>query len=136
MSEPTRVLAFVAGLAVLGCMTGPTPVVDVLGLWGGSHVSVQITAQGAQVEYDCADGVIEVPVRPDGAGRFTACGTHTPCHGGPIRLGEIPPSFRARYDGRVDADRMDLSVTLVDTGTVLGPFQLRRGRSGLLVKCV
>jgi hypothetical protein len=127
----------VATLAIPGCATSPTPVDDdLLGLWGGPHVSMEITSQGAQMEYDCADGVIGTPIRPDTAGRFTASGTHTPGHGGPIRVGEVLPSFRARYDGRIDGDRMDLSVTLTDSGTALGPFQLRRGRSALLVKCV
>lgn len=55
-----------------------------------------------RVEYDCADGVIEGPIRPDRAGRFTAAGTHTPGRGGPIREDEVLPSFRARYDGQIN----------------------------------
>jgi hypothetical protein len=116
-------------------MTSPAPI-DALGLWGGSHVSMQITSAGGRVEYDCADGVIKGPIRPDGAGRFAATGTHTPGHGGPIREGEILPSFRARYDGQINGELMNLLVTLVDTGVVLGPFELRRGSHGLLVRCL
>jgi hypothetical protein len=133
--EPIRLFALVVSLAAAGCITSPSSV-DVLGLWGGSHLSMQVTPAGAHLQYDCADGVIEEPIRPNTAGRFTAVGSHTPSHGGPIRVDEILPAFRARYDGEVDGERMNLLVTLVDTGVVLGSFQLRRGSSGLLVRCL
>ena len=131
----TRVLAFLVGLVTAGCVTSPTSV-DVHGLWGGLHVSLQVTAAGGQLEYDCADGVIDQPIRPDRAGRFSATGMHTPGRGGPIRQGEILPTFRARYDGQIDGERMNLTVTLVDTGVVIGPFQLQRGITGRLVRCL
>lgn len=116
-------------------MTSPTPGVA-LGPWGGSHVSMHVTSAGARLEYDCAEGVVEEPLRPDAEGRFTALGSHTPGHGGPIRVGEILPTFRARYDGHVNGDRMSLLVTFTETGVVLGSFQLQRGTSGLLVRCL
>jgi hypothetical protein len=99
-------------------------------------VRLDVTSAGARLEYDCAEGVIEEPLRPDAGGRFTATGTHTPGHGGPIRVGEILPAFRARYEGHVDGERMSLIVTLTETGTTLGSFQLRRGDSGVLVRCL
>jgi hypothetical protein len=133
--EPIRLCALVVSLAASGCITSPSPV-DVLGLWGGSHLSMQVTSVGGRLQYDCADGVIEEPIRPNAAGRFTAVGSHTPSHGGPIRVDEILPAFRARYDGEVDGERMNLAVTLVDTGVVLGSFQLLHGSSGLLVRCL
>jgi hypothetical protein len=132
---PECALALLISLAAAGCVTKPTPIVAP-GPWGGSHVSMQVTSAGARLEYDCADAVIEEPLHPDAEGRFTATGSHTPGHGGPIRVGEILPAFRARYDGHVDGERMSLVVTLMETGVVLGPFQLRRGSSGLLVRCL
>ena len=125
----------IIGLAAIGCATGPTPVIT-LGPWGGSHVSMDVTSSGARLEYDCAEGVIEEPLRADGEGSFTATGTHTPGHGGPIRVGEILPSFRARYDGHVKGDQMTLRVTLTEAGAQLGSFELRRGSSGVLVRCL
>jgi hypothetical protein len=97
---------------------------------------MQVTSAGARLEYDCAEGVIEEPLRPDAEGRFTATGSHTPGHGGPIRAGEILPTFRARYDGHVKGEQMSLLVTLTETGAALGSFELRRGSSGLLVRCL
>jgi len=127
-------LALAVSVAAAGC-TNPTPVIAP-GPWGGSHVRMDVTSTGARLEYDCADGVIEEPLRPDGEGRFTASGIHTPGHGGPIRLGEVLPSFRARYQGRVDGEVMSLLVTLTETGAMLGTFELRRGSSGRLTRCL
>jgi hypothetical protein len=129
------VLAIAMSAAVMACTTNPTPMVA-LGSWGGSHVSMQVTSEGARLEYDCADGVIDEPLRPDATGRFAASGSHTPGHGGPIRVDEILPVFRARYDGHVDREQMSLRVTLTETGVQLGPFGLRRGNFGLLFRCL
>ena len=135
MRKSASALTIVISLAAAGCTTDPTPVIA-LGPWGGSHVSMHVTSAGARLEYDCAEGVIEEPLRPDAEGRFTATGLHTPGHGGPIRVGEILPAFRARYDGHVEGEQMSLLVTVTDTGVELGSFELRRGRSGLLVRCL
>lgn len=97
---------------------------------------MQVTSAGARLEYDCAEGVIDDPLRPDADGRFTAAGFHTPGRGGPIRLGEILPTFRARYEGHVEGERMSLRVTITEIGVVLGSFELRRGSAGLLVRCL
>jgi len=128
-------LTIVSAFAAVSCSTNPSPVIE-LGPWGGSHVSMQVTSTGARLEYDCANGVIDEPLRPDAEGRFTATGIHTPGHGGPIREGEILPAVRAQYDGHVKGEQMNLLVTLTETGMTLGSFELRRGSSGLLMRCL
>ena len=99
-------------------------------------MSMQVTSAGARLEYDCAEGAIEEPLRADADGRFTATGVHIPGHGGPIREGETRQALRARYEGRIAGEQMSLSVILIESGVVLGPFDLRRGRSGVLVRCL
>jgi hypothetical protein len=131
----TSALTIVISFAAVGCSINPTSVIAP-GPWGGSHVSMHVTSAGARLEYDCAEGVIEEPLRSDAEGRFRATGSHTPGHGGPIREGEYLPAFRARYDGYVKGGQMSLLVTLTETGAELGPFELRRGSSGLLVRCL
>jgi hypothetical protein len=133
--KPVSALTIVVGLAAVDCTTNPTPFIA-QGPWGGPHVSMDVTSDGARLEYDCATGVIEEPLRPDDGGRFRATGTHTPGHGGPIREGEILPALRARYDGHFKGEQMSLRVTLTDSGVDVGTFELRRGSTGLLVRCL
>ena len=135
MRRSASAFAIVVSLAAAGCDTNPTPVIA-LGPWGGSHVSMEVTLAGARLEYDCAAGVIEEPLRLDAESRFTSMGLHTPGRGGPIREGEVLPSFRARYDGQVMNAEMSLRVTLTETGVEVGVFQLRRGSSGVLFRCL
>lgn len=106
----------------------------VTGMWGGTHVGLTLTASGGTLEYDCAAGTIAAVV-PGQGGRFEAEGTHTPGHGGPVREGEVMPTYRARFSGSVASERMRLQGT-VENGVVLGPFELRRGAEPQIFRCL
>jgi hypothetical protein len=105
------------------------------GVWGGEHLRVEVTATGATLEYDCANGAITGPIRLDSQGRFSARGSHTAERGGPVRLDDQPASARARYRGVVKGDTMTLTVTLETGKQPLGVFTLTRGGEPLLMKC-
>jgi len=126
------VLVLVSATATCaGPLTGPVRPGD----WGGEHIGLVVTANGAIVEYDCASGTVDQPlVAADG--RFTAVGTHTRGHGGPVRDDEIPDRHPARYDGQVDEETMILEVTLLDSGEKLGRYTLVHGRSPRVFKCL
>ena len=106
------------------------------GSWGGQHVAVVLGREGGALEYDCAAGTIDEPVRPDASGRFTVHGTHKPGHGGPERLGEEAPSQPAEYVGRVNGERMTLSVRVLVSGVTLGPFTVERGVTPVIMRCL
>jgi hypothetical protein len=108
----------------------------VTGRWGGEHVTLVASDTGATLEYDCAHGAIEGPLRPDADGRFEARGTHVRDHGGPIREGEKPDAHPASYQGYVADDQMTITVRELDTGTEIGTFTLRRGAEGRVFKCL
>ena len=79
----------------------------------------------------------DADVRPENrAPSFEVTGTHTPEHGGPVREDEKSESRPARYAGRLAAGRMALTVTLTDTGDILGTFALTQGVAGRLTKCL
>jgi hypothetical protein len=102
------------------------------GTWGGKGILVQVTDDGATVEYDCAHGTIErLEFKGDG---FEARGTHTFESFGPTRAGD-ESARPARYTGRVSGDEMTLTVTLTDTLQEVGTFSLARGRRVRIVKC-
>jgi hypothetical protein len=122
-----------AGLSACGSAAPPS---DIRGVWGGDHIALVGSETGATVEYDCAHGTVDEALVPDKNGRIDVLGTHTREHGGPDREGEMPDVHPARYQGYVSQGTLTVTVTLTDTGDVLGPFTLVRGDSGNLFKCL
>ena len=134
-----RVVATGLMVAAIACSspTGPGDLLAI-GTWGGEHAALEVTEEGGRIEYDCAHGDLGEPLVVDRSGRFDVTGTHTPEHGGPVREDEKLVSHPARYVGRVDGDRMTLtvSITVTNTAETLGTFALTRGVAGRLLKCL
>ena len=123
-------------LAAAGCATPQGAGRSLAGQWGGHHVGLDVGATGGQVAYDCAAGTIDQPLVAAADGRFGAAGTHTPGHGGPDRIGDVPRSYPARYSGRVSGETMTLLVDVAGLGSRLGPFTLTRGAPANLLRCL
>jgi hypothetical protein len=104
------------------------------GDWGGQHVRVEVSDDGARLEFDAARGVIPRPVTLDGEGRFSAPGTYTREGGGPLREGHEPKPQPAVYSGVVRGKEMTLNVTLAETKEELGPYTLTLGSRGRVWK--
>ena len=107
------------------------------GVWGGRGVSLQITAAGAEVEFDCAHGTLEQRIISDAEGRFEVTGTFI-TEGGPVRIpvdGAAPKGSPATYRGRIAGEQMTLDVTVAGTGAKLMGLSLVRGRPPSLRKC-
>ena len=123
-------------LALLaGCAAVPPAGTTLTGRWGGEHVGLTLGAAGGTIEYDCGSGAVSGPITPRGDGSFAATGTHSPGHGGPEQVGEVHPSFAARYTGSVRGDVMTLTVK-VENGVLIGPYTLRRGAEPVLMRCL
>jgi len=103
--------------------------------WGGAHVRMEMTAQGATIEFDCAHGSILQPVQPNAAGEFTAAGSYTPERGGPVMKDNPPRDLPATYKGSISGDTMHLEVLLSDKTRQPPSFTLTRGAMGRVVKC-
>ena len=131
-----RYAAVLCPALLCACVTlSPAPATLPVGKWGGTHVGLSLASTGGTLEYDCAAGTIEapVPVQPDGT--FTAVGTHTPGWGGPEIEGQVLPTFRVRYSGRLRGDVMSLRGD-VENGVTLGPFTLRRDAEPIIFRCL
>jgi hypothetical protein len=103
------------------------------GAWGGEHVILQVSKNGAEVEFDCAHGQITQAIALDKRGGFDVPGTFTPDHGGPVRRDEITSPSPARYSGHVHGDAMSLTVTVGKEE--VGTFSLTRNSHPNLRKC-
>jgi hypothetical protein len=104
-------------------------------IWGGQDVHLEMNAQGATVEFDCADGKISQPIKVDSTGEFTAQGTYTPGQFGLIRKNHASREVPATYKGTVSGDTMHLQVILENKKIQPPPFTLTKGDSGHVVRC-
>lgn len=131
---PVVILAAVSILG--GCGDDPVrPATRLEGNWGAEHIDLVAAAEGAVVEYDCAHGTIDGSPTVDPDGSFDLPGTLVP-EGGPVD-GDAPPEvISVRYAGRLEGDRLELTVTRADSGDVIGSFVLARGVRGRIRKCL
>jgi len=104
------------------------------GRWGAVGVVLDVTAEGATIDYVCAHGTIDEPLRLRD-GRFDVRGTHVNERGGPSREGEESRARPTRYLGRLDGDTLTLTIELSEPQETLGPYKLARGATPRLVKC-
>ena len=126
------------GLALVsacGLSTIPSPG-DLLGVWGGTHISLDVTPNETAVELDCAHGTILARFTLDADGRFDLPGEFVRERGGPVREGERLDKFAARYRGTVDGTRMQLRIDRADSAQTFGDFTLRQREQGLVFKCL
>jgi hypothetical protein len=107
------------------------------GTWGGDHVSLSITSEGATIEFDCAHGTLQA-IQVNADGRFETAGTYVQEHAGPVREeDEAAAGNPARYKGRVEKGKMTLTVAFPEGGREpLGPFELAQGKTARLTKCL
>lgn len=118
-----------------GCAGSNSQVVQ-SGAWGGEHISMIVTDSSASLDYDCAHGSIDEPIKPDDNGMFEAVGVHIIEKGGPIRIGDIPDKHPALYNGSIKGKEMTLIVTLIDTEVVIDTFSLTLGIDPIIYKCL
>src|SRR5437773_10882790 len=99
--------------AIVDCGGPMAPETSVpIGAWGGVGIRLEVTAQGATVEYDCAHGTIDEPLLADREGRVSAAGIHVRESGAPVRVDEPLDRHPARYDGQLDGSSIRLTATL------------------------
>jgi hypothetical protein len=105
------------------------------GMWGGQGISLEVNEQGAEVNYDCAHGMINGKIVPDRNGKFVSKGSHTRERGGPVQEGSSNGQ-PATYRGSIDREVMTMVVTLSETNESIGTFTLTRGKIGRVRKCM
>jgi hypothetical protein len=105
------------------------------GTWGGQHISLDVTSDGARLEFDCANGQINQPVMLDGNNAFDVAGVYVQERGGPVRIDEQPNGQPARYSGRVEGQTLTLTITLTDNKQTIGTYTLGHGQNPRIFKC-
>ena len=106
------------------------------GTWGGNHISMEVTEEGARVEFDCAHGTVSEPLRVDSQGKFRASGTHFRESGGPQRVDDEDKGVPVIYSGTTDGKTATFTITNSATDEVIGTFSLTLGKRSRLHKCL
>lgn len=128
----TRIFALPSFLALFACSAATsTPITDVVGTWGGDNAGMIITGNDVHVHIGCTLGSTVRPIHPDADGRFQSTGTYN-VDAYPVDRGITHP---ATFSGRIVGQTMTLTVTLTDTGQVLGPVTLVYGKEPRMGPC-
>ena len=121
-------------IAILCALAGVGSTQDAPVVWGGDHIEMEVTRKGARLEFDCARGTIDEPLRADSQGAFKLKGTFTPERGGPSR-DENAPAPKATYSGTIYGTAMTLKV-VIEGGDAKGTtYELARDQRGNVRKC-
>ncbi len=127
-----RIPVILSALAVLTCPTPTsTPITEVGGTWGGDNVGLIVNGTDVHIHIGCTLGDAVGPISPDANGRFVASGTYN-VDAYPVDRGIIHP---ASFSGQITGQTMTLTVTLTDTGRVLGPVTLVYGKEPRMGPC-
>jgi len=103
------------------------------GVWGGQHIRLEVTGEGARIDLDCAHASVEGKIYVGDSGRFSAAATYQQEHGGPVREEEEARGERVTLTGRVGGSLMTLTITR--GRTKVGTYTLTRDREARVVKC-
>ena len=107
---------------------------DLIGMWGGDNLLVEITPDGATIEYGCAHGTISEKIVPDSQGKFSVKGFHKTERGGPTRQ-EDEAGEPANYVGEVKGNTMTFEVKLERGNESVGTFTVEKGKRVRLRRC-
>lgn len=108
---------------------------DLRGQWGAQGIAMEITDNGATIEYDCGRGRITEKISPAGDGKFEVKGVHIRERGGPEREGDNN-EHPAIYRGSIEDRTMNLTVELAKDNQKIGTFTLTQGSPGRVRKCL
>ncbi len=106
------------------------------GSWGGTGIGMVVEKNSATIEFDCADATIPSRIRTAKDGKFTVTGTMTRLRPGPLREDKPPVQEQVRFEGKVSAKQMSLTVKFAATGEVIGNYSLEYGKSGRIRRCL
>jgi hypothetical protein len=102
--------------------------------WGGQHVSLEVTDQGAQLEFDCANGTLPNTLNVDAKGNFTVKGEFTREHPGPV-MRDGNPAASATYTGTIQGNTLHLHIASGPQSESVGDYVLVKDQPGRVVKC-
>jgi len=138
-ARPAVLLCAVAVLSGACSTQNPTVPAEgdtlALGTWGGDDAGVVVNETAAHVHIGCTLGNFPAPVTFESGGRFNVAGSYV-LRAYPVQIG---PELPAQFSGRVEGNRLTLTVAVNDTvqkATVQkGPVVVTLGRDPRMGPC-
>jgi len=105
------------------------------GQWGGEGIAMDVSDDGATVEFDCAHGKITEKLAANSNGKFVAKGLFARESFGPTRQDDDLNGKPAIYSGTINDQTMTLTIKLDGSNETIGTYTLTKGKSGRIRKC-
>ena len=102
--------------------------------WGGQQILLTVGEASSRVEFGCGEAVIDGALRVDETGRFKAPGRVEGYQPGPQRTDRPSAVKDALFEGRIDGDRMELSIQIAGEPEPRR-FELKRHARTKIVRC-
>jgi hypothetical protein len=96
---------------------------------------MDVTDNGASLDFDCASGRITEAIVPDRAGKFTAKGLFARQRPGPTREGDDNDGQPATYTGVINGENLTLTINLTRNDEKVGTFTLGHGKPARIRRC-
>jgi hypothetical protein len=103
------------------------------GVWGGPHLRMEVTASGADLEFDCGEAAISEPITLDASNHFRVSGNVKAGDFGPTR-DDVKAEANAVFTGSVEGDTLKMEIAQTGQETPQ-KYVLTRGREPKLFKC-
>lgn len=103
--------------------------------WGTTDIILRVEKDVVKIEYVCAEGEINEPLKVDEQGNFNADGVHIRHKPGPVIEGAKPNRQPAKYQGKISGDKMTLKITYKESGEEIGNYTLERGKTPRMQRC-
>lgn len=106
------------------------------GVWGGDHIRMEVSDSGADIEFDCARGMISQRLEVDDKGHFKVQGIYVAQTPAPAAAdgGFSAPGVKATYVGMLSGSGLRLEIYIEGQDTPR-TFDLVEGDQGHLAKC-
>lgn len=103
--------------------------------WGGQHLELEVTPEGANLEFDCATGTIALPMTVDAQGNFSGKGTISRERPGPVMRDSPNSTGDATFSGVLKGNTLKLHISSPNWPADASDFVLVRGQAGRVLRC-
>jgi hypothetical protein len=125
-------LMLIPAISTTTAAQSPTTAILANGEWGGEHIKMIVDAHGADIEFDCALGHVDSPLRLDSRNRFRITGSYRVQTPAPTRA-DATSGANVIYRGTLKGNTLRLELEI--PGQEVQVFLLVHGQEGRLTKC-